>query len=155
MSLSLYMQNMMSSGSTLSSYSNYLEDVIAYNSNINVNKELNKTSFDAAISIHITLDVYLQRIVKLAEVEVATLICAISYMRKFCEEKKIYLLQDNCYLLMFISIVVSLKMNEDCIYSDKDLAKMGGISHKKLILLETYLLEAIDYKLFCSQLYPL
>jgi hypothetical protein len=63
-------------------------------------------------------------------------------------QKKLTLTKFNIHRLLFISIIASIKYNEDIIYNNLFYSKIGGITETELIKLETYFLKIIDFELF-------
>lgn len=138
--------------SDISEISNSLEKTIASNSIRCVNNST-ESVFDAKMSKKISIKDYLLRIIKYTEIELSTLKYAIMILQKYCLKASVMLLEKNIFKLIFICIIVSLKVNEDCIFSDKDFSLIGGFSLKTLALLELELLETLDYKVAFLELY--
>lgn len=137
-----------SSNQPLEYYIGFLYDLMEINSNLYVNKEINKSAFDSSINSDIPLSIYLKKIIKLADVEISTFHYAIVLLQKFCATTKVFLTKDNCNMLVFTCIFIALKMNEDAIFRDIELAKIGRMSIRRLVKLESELLKALDYKVF-------
>lgn len=92
---------------------------------------------------------YLARILKYLKIEYSTLIIAMIYIDRICKEK-VFLNEFNIHRVMLISIYMAYTYNEDCIYDNKFLALVSGISKSEMILLEEDFLDLIDFKLFVS-----
>ena len=97
---------------------------------------------------NISLFDYLFRIQKYTGIENSTLIIALIYIDRICHKKKLTLTKFNIHRLLFISIIASIKYNEDIIYNNLFYSKIGGITETELIKLETYFLKIIDFELF-------
>ena len=52
---------------------------------------------------------------------------------------------------MLISIYMAYTYNEDCIYDNKYLALVSGLSKSEMILLEEDFLDLIEFKLYVSE----
>jgi hypothetical protein len=118
-----------------------------YYKKINSNQDLHFTvKMRPAISL---LD-YLRRILKYIKIEFSTLIISMIYIDRICKEK-VYLNEFNIHRVMLIAIYMAYTYNEDCIYDNKFLALVSGISKSEMILLEEDFLDLIDFKLFVSE----
>ena len=82
--------------------------------------------------------------------ELSTLIISMIYIDRICKEK-IFLNEYNIHRVMLIAIYIAYKYNEDCIYDNKYLALVSGISNAEMILLEQDFLELIDFKLYVNE----
>ena len=92
---------------------------------------------------------YLRRILKYLRIEYSTLIIAMIYIDRICKEK-VFLNEYNIHRIMLISIYMAYTYNEDCIYDNKYLALVSGLSRSEMVLLEEDFLDLIDFKLFVS-----
>ena len=84
----------------------------------------------------ISVSDYLLRITKYANVSDEILIIALIYLDKLCKKNKIMLNSYNVHRLLFISILISIKMNSDKIYKNNYYSKISGINPKDLCLME-------------------
>ena len=98
----------------------------------------------------ISLIDYLRRILKYVKIEYSTLIIAMIYIDRICE-KKVFLNEFNIHRVMIISIYMAYMFNEDCIYDNKYLALVSGLSKGEILLLEEDFLDLIEFKLFVSE----
>ena len=98
---------------------------------------------------NISLLDYLRRILKYLKIEYSTLIIAMIYIDRICKEK-VFLNEYNIHRIMLISIYIAYTYNEDCIYDNKYLALVSGLSRGEMVLLEEDFLDLIDFKLFVS-----
>ena len=96
----------------------------------------------------ISLFDYLFRIQKYTGIENSTLIIALIYIDRICKKKQITLTKYNINRLLFTSIIISIKYNEDIIYNNLFYSKIGGISTDELIKLESVFLKIINFELF-------
>ena len=93
---------------------------------------------------------YLTRILKYVKIEYSTLIIAMIYIDRICKEK-VFLNEFNIHRVMLISIYMAYTYNEDCIYDNKYLALVSGLSKSEMLLLEEDFLDLIDFRLFVSE----
>lgn len=84
----------------------------------------------------ISISDYLLRITKYANVSDEILIIALIYLDKLCKKNKLMLNSYNVHRLLFISILISIKMNSDKIYKNIYYSKISGINPKELCLME-------------------
>ena len=105
----------------------------------NYKEKLNKQKkqiFTSKIIPKISVSDYLLRITKYANVSDEILIIALIYLDKLCKKNKIMLNSYNVHRLLFISILISIKMNSDKIYKNNYYSKISGINPKELCLME-------------------
>ena len=105
----------------------------------NYKEKLNKQKkqiFTSKIIPKISVSDYLLRITKYANVSDEILIIALIYLDKLCKKNKLMLNSYNVHRLLFISILISIKMNSDKIYKNNYYSKISGINPKDLCLME-------------------
>ena len=93
---------------------------------------------------------YLKRILKYIEVENNTLILSLIYIDRICKEK-VFLNEFNIHRIMFISIIMAYLYNEDETEEEEDLAMVGGISLKEMIILEHDFIDLIDFNFYVDE----
>ena len=98
----------------------------------------------------ISLFDYLLRIQKYSEVEDSTLIIALIYIDRICKKKGIVLSKYNIHRLLFTSILIAIKYNEDIICDNLYYSKIAGVTKKELQVLEYEFMKIIDFDLFIS-----
>ena len=99
----------------------------------------------------ISLFDYLSRIYKYSNIDDSTLIISLIYIDRICKNKGVTLTKYNIHRILFISILISIKFNEENIYPNSFYSKIAGISIKELIKLESAFLKLIDFKLYISE----
>ena len=92
---------------------------------------------------------YLNRIILYSNIEENTLISALIYIHIISKIKPIT--KYNIHKILFTSILISLKFNEDGIYKNNYYAEIAGVSTEELLVLENEFLILINYKLFISE----
>ena len=98
----------------------------------------------------ISINKYIERIVKYTNCEENTLILSLIYLDKICL-KNIKLTVYNIHKFVFSSILVSIKFNEDKIYKNDYYAYIAGVSLKELNLMEDNFLQILDYQVFVKK----
>lgn len=99
----------------------------------------------------ITINDYLQRLVKYTQVESSTLIAMLIYIDRLCELNNFIVNSYNVYKILFSSLIMAIKYNEDEYYDNKFYAKVGGVTLKEMNILEISFLKLIDFKLYISE----
>ena len=98
----------------------------------------------------ISINKYIERILKYTNCEENTLILSLIYLDKICL-KNIKLTVYNIHKFVFSSILVSIKFNEDKIYKNDYYAYIAGVSLKELNLMEDNFLQILDYQVFVNK----
>ena len=99
----------------------------------------------------ISLEKYLNRIKKYTEIENNTLIISLIYIDRLFQESNLILTAFNVHRILFASILLALKYNEDLIYEFYYYSKIAGISAKELSKLENEFVHLIDFNLFVEK----
>ena len=118
------------------------------------NKPLkNKTQgaiFTCTIIPNISIYDYLKRIVKYTNVEQSTLIIALIYIDRICQNN--YLINEhNIHKLLFTSILIAIKYNEDDFYKNEYYAQIAGVGVKELFRMEEEFLALISFTLYINE----
>jgi hypothetical protein len=98
----------------------------------------------------ISIQKYIERIIKYTNCEENTLILSLIYLDKICL-KNINLTVYNLHKFVFASILVSIKFNEDKIYKNDYYACVAGVSLKELNSMEYNFLQILDYQIFVKE----
>ena len=93
---------------------------------------------------------YLRRIIKYTKIEFSTLILSMIYIDRICKEK-VFLNEYNIHRIMFISIIMAYSYNEDCVYDNKYLALVSGVSLEEMISLEHSFLDLLEFKFYVDE----
>ncbi len=130
--------------------SSLLTDICKENdiSQIKNNEKINP--FISKIKNSITIKNYLKRLVKYTQAESSTLIAMLIYIDRLCEINNFIINSFNVYKIIFSSLVIAIKYNEEEYFGNKYLAKVGGLSLKEMNLLELIYLNLIDFNLYVS-----
>ena len=119
-----------------------------YKSIIN-NKNISPFLTDSIQSI--TINDYLHRLVKYTQGESSTLIAMLIYIDRLCELNNFIVNSYNVYKILFSSLIIAIKFNEDEFYDNKFYAKVGGLNLIEMNNLEINYLSLIDFKLYISE----
>ena len=129
----------------INSISNSLSTVLEENKKLKNYKEIlirqNNMCFNAKLIPNITLYEYLVRIQKYTLIEKNTLILSIIYIDRLCKLGKITLTYYNIHRILFASILIAIKYNEDDYYVNEYYAEIAGIKACEL--------KDIEYNFFC------
>ena len=128
----------------LNSISNILNELTIKNSKKQGNKTENDI-FETSENPNISLLDYLKRIVEYSNCEENTLISALIYIDRIAKIKNITKL--NVYKLIFTSILISLKYNEDGIYDNVYYSQIAGVSVQELFQMEYEYVLLLNLKL--------
>ena len=96
----------------------------------------------------ITINDYIERLLKYSKVSEDIFILALIYIDRICRNHKINLNYNNIHKLILASFIVTIKFHEDDYYSLTFYAKLGGIPKKEIVILEYEFLKLIDFDLF-------
>ena len=129
------------------SISEILNELIKNNSLKKDNKQKEDT-FNTIQIPNIELFDYIIRIISYSNCEENTLISALIYIDRIAKIKKITKL--NVYKLLFISILISLKYNEDEIYSNNYYSQIAGVSIEELSKLEYEYAILLNFNFFIN-----
>ena len=100
-----------------------LSKVISLSTDTQSNK---KSHFTASQIPSISIEDYLERILYYARPEPSTLICSLIYIDRLCSVGKITLTNFNVHRVIFTSVFLSIKYNEDEKYKLDYYAQIGG-----------------------------
>ena len=94
---------------------------------------------------------YLYRIQSYSEAEDNTIIIGLMYIDRICEHSSIILTPYNIHRIIFVSILMAIKYNEDICFDYEFYAKIAGISMKELKILEREYIELIKFHFFVGK----
>ena len=118
------------------------------------NKPLkNKTQgsiFTCTIIPNISIYDSLKRIVKYTNVEQSTLIIALIYIDRICQNNY-FINEHNIHKLLFTSILIAIKYNEDDFYKNEYYAQIAGVGVKELFRMEEEFLALISFTLYINE----
>ena len=130
------------------SISEILNELINNNSLKKDNKQ-KEDIFDTNQIPNINLFDYIIRIISYSNCEENTLISALIFIDRIAKVKKITKL--NVYKLLFTSILISLKYNEDEIYGNDYYSQIAGVSCSELSKMEYEYVILLNFNLFIDE----
>ena len=140
--------------SILNKINQILQIVIEENKNLkNYSEKLKsqkKMPFNSNFIPSISPKKYIDRIAKYTEVEESTLIIALIYIDRICEMAKIILTPFNIHRIIFTSILLAIKYNEDIVFDFEFYAQVAGIPVKELKILEIEFSVLLKFKFFVN-----
>ena len=125
---------------------NTIEKSVKYEQKLN-QIESNKSFEEPKISIA----KYIRRIIKHSNPEPSTLILAVIYFDRICNNGKINLCYSNVYKLILISLVLAIKYNEEYFESNEFYGKVGGLKIKSINKLEVHALKVLKFNLYVKE----
>ena len=94
---------------------------------------------------------YIERLYKYTKVNSSTIILILVYIDRLCNLHKLKLTYYNIHKLILVSMIISIKYNEDEYNSLKFYSKLGGIPKSELFLLEYIFISLLNFNLFVSK----
>ena len=138
----------------IKSISNALTTILEENEKLqnyrDIIKKQGKMAFSANSIPRISLEDYLIRIQTYSGIEKNTLILALILIDHICKKTNLILTYYNIHRVLFGSILISIKYNEDTYYDNKFYAEIGGVDLKELKIIEYSILELNDFNVFVN-----
>ena len=125
-------------------------DICKENDILNLDNDKRIIPFLSKKNQSLSIKKYLLRLVKYTQVESSTLIAMLIYIDRLCEINDFTINSLNIYKIIFSSLVLAIKYNEEIIFDNKFFARIGGISLSEMNFLETVYLNLINFKLYVS-----
>ena len=144
----IIMQNETKKNGIIKVISNLLKDICEEGKSNKEDKLLLIKPFVSKKIPSISINDYIERLLKYGKVSEEILILSLIYIDRICRNRKINLNYYNIHKLILASFIVTIKFHEDDYYSLTYYAKLGGISKKEIVILENEFLKLIDFKLF-------
>ena len=138
----------------INSISNSLTTILEENKKLDnykaIIKKQNKMIFSSNSIPNISINDYLKRIQTYSEIEKSTLIIALILIDHTCKKYGVILNYYNIHRVLFGSILISIKYNEDTYYDNKFYSEIAGVKLKELKLIEYAFLELNDFNVFIN-----
>jgi len=136
----------------INSISKALNTILDKNKNVKNYKDILKKQsmmyFSANTIPNITIKDYLMRIQNYSEVEKSTLILSLILIDRMCRKSGILLTHYNIHRILFSSLLVSIKYNEDSYFDNNFYSQIAGVKPNELKLLEYSFLEYNDFNVY-------
>ena len=113
-------------------------------------KKQNMMYFSANSVPNISIKDYLIRIQNYSQMEKSTLILSLILIDKMCKKSNIALTIYNIHRILFSSVLISIKYNEDSYFDNTFYAQIAGIKPNELKLLEYKFLEFNDFNVYTN-----
>ena len=126
-------------------------DICKENDILNLDNDKRIIPFLSKKNQSLSIKKYLLRLVKYTQVESSTLIAMLIFIDRLCELNNFIVNSYNVYKILFSSLIMAIKYNEDEYYDNKFYAKVGGVTLKEMNILEISFLKLIDFKLYISE----
>jgi hypothetical protein len=98
----------------------------------------------------ISIEDYLIRIQTYANTEKNTLIVSLIFIDRLCQIADLTLTYYNIHRILFTSVLLSVKYNEDNFYDNKFYAEIAGVKLKELNILEYTFAQMINFRFFIN-----
>ena len=132
-----------------------LNSILETNKNLENYKEIirdqSRQVFSANIIPNISIKDYLIRIQTYSNIERSTLIISLIYIDRFCNKAKVTLTHYNIHRILFSSILMGVKFNEDNFYDNKYYSQIAGVKLKELKVLEYNFIKMLNCELYVSR----
>ena len=135
----------------ISTITSSLLQVISTNQNSSSSLKSENNPFVSNPLPLISLNEYLSRICHYTNLSKEALRCALIYIDNICLTNKILLTDFTVHKVLLSAILLSIKYNEDNIYSMDYYAEIFGISKEELLTLELEFIIAIDFKMYIKE----
>ena len=136
----------------INSISKTLETILEKNKQLSNYKEIIKNQSKMYFSSYtiptISIKEYLIRIQIYSGIESSTLILSLILIDKMCKRSGILLTYFNIHRILFSSLLISIKYNEDSFYNNTFYSQIAGVKPNELQLLEYTFLEYNDFNVF-------
>ena len=136
----------------INSISKALNTILDKNKNLKNYKDILKKQslmyFSANTIPNITIKDYLIRIQNYSEVEKSTLILSLILIDRMCRKSGVLLTHYNIHRILFSSLLVSIKYNEDSYFDNNFYSQIAGVKPNELKLLEYTFLEYNDFNIY-------
>ena len=111
-------------------------------------KKQSKMVFSANSIPNISIKDYLIRIQTYSGIEKSTLILSLILIDHICKKSDLILTYFNIHRVLFGSILISIKFNEDSYYDNKFYAEIAGVKLKELKLIEESFFQLNDFNVY-------
>ena len=132
-----------------------LNIVLEENKNLKNYKEKKSSqknmSFDSNKKPSLSIKDYLYRIQNYTEAEDNTLIIALMYIDRLSHISSIILTPYNIHRILFVSVLLAIKYNEDICFDFEFYAKIAGVPVKELKKMESDFVYLIQFKFYIKR----
>ena len=111
-------------------------------------KKQSKMAFSSNLIPNISLEDYLIRIQMYTNMEKSSLIISLILIDRVCQKSNLALTYYNIHRILFSSILISIKYNEDSYYDNKYYAEIAGVKLKELKSIEYSFVDLLNFNIF-------
>jgi hypothetical protein len=119
-----------------------------YKEKLTLQKNMAFTSYNKP---SLSIKEYLYRIQTYTEAEDNTIIIGLMYIDRICEHSSVILTPYNIHRIIFVSILMAIKYNEDICFEYDFYSKIAGIPMKELKILEGEYIDLIKFHFFINK----
>lgn len=112
-------------------------------------KKFRKTVFDQ-FDGGISITGFIEEVLEEFGIEGSTLIFSVALIIKL--SKKVCITNTNVFIIIYIALIVSSKMQQDSHLNEEDLGHFIGVSRSQLSVLEFHFLEILSYNVFVNEI---
>ena len=140
----------------INSISKTLNTILEQNKKLKNYKDILKKQismyFSANTIPNISIKDYLIRIQNYSEMEKSTLILSLILIDKMCKKSGIVLTHYNIHRILFSSVLIAIKYNEDSYFDNNFYSQIAGVKPNELKLLEYTFLEYNDFSIYVNDI---
>ena len=114
-------------------------------------KKQSKMVFSAKSVPNISIKDYLIRIQTYSGIETSTLILSLILIDHICRKSDLVLTYYNIHRILFCSVLIAIKYNEDSYYDNKFYSEIAGVKLKELKVIEYTFLELNDFNVYVNK----
>ena len=114
-------------------------------------KKQSKMVFSAKSIPNISIKGYLIRIQTYSGIEKSTLILSLILIDHICRKSDLVLTYYNIHRILFCSVLIAIKYNEDSYYDNKFYSEIAGVKLKELKTIEYTFLELNDFNVYVNK----
>lgn len=115
-------------------------------------KAQSKSVFSSDKIPNISIEDYLIRIQTYSCIEKSTLILSLILIDHICKKSDLILTYYNIHRILFGSVLISIKYNEDFYYDNKFYSEIAGVKLKELKSIEYTFLQLSDFNVFVNEI---
>lgn len=115
-------------------------------------KAQSKSVFSSDKIPNISIEDYLIRIQTQSCIEKSTLILSLILIDHICKKSDLILTYYNIHRILFGSVLISIKYNEDFYYDNKFYSEIAGVKLKELKSIEYTFLQLSDFNVFVNEI---
>ena len=140
----------------INSISKTLNTILEQNKKLKNYKDILKKQismyFSANTIPNISIKDYLIKIQNYSEMEKSTLILSLILIDKMCKKSGIVLTHYNIHRILFSSVLIAIKYNEDSYFDNNFYSQIAGVKPNELKLLEYTFLEYNDFSIYVNDI---